>query len=214
MALQPEQPDRGGPRPCPAEGLDYVTPPYTLRHRPVLRSFHAETPFLHRGSGPDAQRRPHPLADQTLCHPRLRAGYLTACAEVMRLIRAQRMPWSVNALAVEAGFYALDEKFALPFDLEAYLRLKDEFAEDWRRTGPGRRLGQRYAFLPSPTAFGKASALKDFLARRHGILIRDASNFEGLDAALYPPCHPTTGGEPCPHRRVHGVDGRALNVIM
>lgn len=115
--------------------------------------------------------------------PGLRAGYLTACAEVMRLIRAQRMPWSVNALAVEAGFYALDEKFALPFDLEAYLRLKDEFADDWRRTGLADVWDSDTHFFLLRLRSGKASALKDFLARRHGILIRDASNFEGLDAA-------------------------------
>lgn len=117
--------------------------------------------------------------------PGLRAGYLTACAEVMRLIRAQRMPWSVNALAVEAGFYALDEKFALPFDLEAYLRLKDEFADDWRRTGLADVWDSDTHFFLLRLRSGKASALKDFLARRHGILIRDASNFEGLDAACF-----------------------------
>ena len=33
--------------------------------------------------------------------------------------------------------------------------------------------------------FGKASALKDYLAERHGILIRDASNFEGLDEHFF-----------------------------
>ena len=117
--------------------------------------------------------------------PGLRAGYLTACAEVMRLIRAQRMPWSVNALAVEAGFYALGEKFALPFDLEAYLRLKDEFADDWRRTGLTDVWDSDTHFFLLRLRSGKASALKDFLARRHGILIRDASNFEGLDAACF-----------------------------
>ena len=117
--------------------------------------------------------------------PGLRAGYLTACAEVMRLIRAQRMPGSVNALAVEAGFYALDEKFALPFDLEAYLRLKDEFADDWRRTGLADVWDSDTHFFLLRLRSGKASALKDFLARRHGILIRDASNFEGLDAACF-----------------------------
>ena len=32
---------------------------------------------------------------------------------------------------------------------------------------------------------GKAAALKDFLAVNHGILIRDASNFEGLDERFF-----------------------------
>ena len=33
--------------------------------------------------------------------------------------------------------------------------------------------------------FGKASALKDYLANEHGILIRDASNFEGLSEGFF-----------------------------
>ena len=33
--------------------------------------------------------------------------------------------------------------------------------------------------------FGKASALKEYLAEKHGILIRDASNFEGLDEHFF-----------------------------
>ncbi|MBQ7349530.1 MAG: threonine-phosphate decarboxylase, partial [Bacteroides sp.] len=33
--------------------------------------------------------------------------------------------------------------------------------------------------------FGKASALKAYLAEEHGILIRDASNFEGLDERFF-----------------------------
>ena len=32
---------------------------------------------------------------------------------------------------------------------------------------------------------GKASALKEYLAEKHGILIRDASNFEGLDERFF-----------------------------
>ena len=33
--------------------------------------------------------------------------------------------------------------------------------------------------------FGKASALKAYLAEEHGLLIRDASNFEGLDERFF-----------------------------
>ena len=32
---------------------------------------------------------------------------------------------------------------------------------------------------------GKASALKEWLADTHGLLIRDASNFEGLDEGFF-----------------------------
>ena len=32
---------------------------------------------------------------------------------------------------------------------------------------------------------GKAAALKEYLAKEHGLLIRDASNFEGLDDSFF-----------------------------
>ena len=32
---------------------------------------------------------------------------------------------------------------------------------------------------------GRADNLKEFLATHHGLLIRDASNFEGLDAGYF-----------------------------
>ena len=33
--------------------------------------------------------------------------------------------------------------------------------------------------------FGKAAALKDYLAENQGILIRDASNFDGVDEHFF-----------------------------
>ena len=33
--------------------------------------------------------------------------YITACKELLHEIRTQRMPWSVNQLAIEAGHYLL-----------------------------------------------------------------------------------------------------------
>ena len=60
--------------------------------------------------------------------PGLRIGYLTGHPEILRDIRVQRMPWSVNALAIEAGFYALEQHLSLPFDLVSYLNEKEKFA--------------------------------------------------------------------------------------
>ncbi len=117
--------------------------------------------------------------------PGLRAGFLTANEAVVRLIRAQRMPWSVNALAIEAGFYALEKRFELPLDLEAYLALKDEFVADWRRTKMVEVWDSDTHFFLLRLRMGKAVALKDFLVQRHGFLIRDASNFSGLDDSYF-----------------------------
>ena len=43
----------------------------------------------------------------------------------------------------------------------------------------------RTHFFLCRLAKGRAAQLKDYLAREHGILIRDASNFEGLDAGHF-----------------------------
>src|SRR3712207_9051816 len=47
----------------------------------------------------------------------------------------------------------------------------------------------RSPLFPYTTLFrsriGKASALKEYLAGEHGMLIRDASNFEGLDERFF-----------------------------
>ena len=100
-------------------------------------------------------------------------------------IRCVRMPWSVNALAMEAAIFLvrheadfrpdtgflLEERERVAARLEA-LRL----AEVWP--------GQTH-FLLARLRMGVASALKGYLLREHGILIRDAGNFEGLDGRYF-----------------------------
>ena len=115
--------------------------------------------------------------------PGLRLGYITADSGLIRRIRAQRMPWSVNALAIEAGLYIVSHPD--PFCIEAYLsearRLRDAL-----RSIPGIEAGESDThFMLCRIAGRKASSLKEWLASEHGILIRDASNFEGLDESHF-----------------------------
>ena len=117
--------------------------------------------------------------------PGLRLGYMTGSPTLLAHIRNFRMPWSVNALAIEAGLYLCAHPEMAPIDLPALL------AET-------RRLRERLNTLPGLTAeptqthfflcrlaTHRASDLKQWLADRHGLLIRDASNFEGLDAGAF-----------------------------
>lgn len=117
--------------------------------------------------------------------PGLRLGYLTAHPHLLERIRAVRMPWSVNALAIEAGLFLTEHPDTAPIDLPAL------FAETQRLRAaldalPG--LGT----CPTQTHFflchlekGSAADLKHWLAECRGILIRDASNFEGLGAGHF-----------------------------
>jgi threonine-phosphate decarboxylase len=117
--------------------------------------------------------------------PGLRLGYVTAHPDLIGRIRAVRMPWSVNALAIEAGLFLCAHPDTAPIDLPALLAETE-------------RLRMRLNALPGLTAEptqthfflcrleeGRAADLKQWLADTHGLLIRDASNFEGLDAGCF-----------------------------
>ena len=109
--------------------------------------------------------------------PGLRLGYITAHESLTAKIRQYLRPWSVSALALEAG------KFLLQHD---ELICKPDLQE-------AKRLAKRLEELPdievTPTQTNfmlcrmkqhTAAELKDYLAGEHRMLIRDASNFRSL----------------------------------
>ncbi|MBQ9397052.1 MAG: pyridoxal phosphate-dependent class II aminotransferase [Bacteroidales bacterium] len=117
--------------------------------------------------------------------PGIRLGYITANPQLVERIRAVRMPWSVNAMAIEAGLYLCDHPDTAPIDLPALLRETQRlrYALD---SLPG------LSALPTRTHFflcrldrGRAASLKEWLAEEHGLLIRDAANFEELDERYF-----------------------------
>ena len=144
--------------------------------------FFTQEPVL---SAAEAARFPNVLQLHSMTKryaiPGLRLGYITGNPQILERIRQMRMPWSVNALAIEAGLYLCARPETAPIDIPALL------AETCR-------LRERLDALPGldtePTGThfficrlkeGRADDLKQWLACEHGILIRDASNFEGLD---------------------------------
>ncbi|SFK41452.1 pyridoxal phosphate-dependent aminotransferase [Proteiniphilum acetatigenes] len=112
--------------------------------------------------------------------PGLRLGYIIAGQQVIDVIRSLRPPWSVNALALAAGSFIMENRDRL---LPDAVSLCAESA----------RLQQEISALPqfevtaSPSNFflvkmkeRTAAELKYFLIDNFGLLIRDASNFRGL----------------------------------
>ena len=108
--------------------------------------------------------------------PGLRLGYITAHESLTAAIRHHLRPWSVSALAIEAGKFLLchDELVCHP-DLVEAQRLRQQLLD----------IG--IDVMPTQTNFMlcrmeglDASALKNYLAYHHRMLIRDASNFRGL----------------------------------
>ena len=113
--------------------------------------------------------------------PGLRIGYLVASPEITAMVNKYIIPWSVNAIALEASKYILihPAQFTLPI-------------RKWQRE-TGELIYQLNKFdnlevIPTSTTFflvrlkkGTAAELKKYLWDNYGILIRDASNFRGLD---------------------------------
>lgn len=132
----------------------------------------------------DTTSRPNLILARSLTKvlgiPGLRLGYLVAPLSHHAALTHARQPWAVNSLALEAGLFHLAHAadFALPLDdLLAHTRTLFSAIN----TLPG------YEAQPSATHFflvtlrrGTASALKQYLVTKHGMLVRDASNFRGL----------------------------------
>ncbi len=117
--------------------------------------------------------------------PGIRLGYLVGHPEIVDRLSSFRQPWSVNTLAQEAGIYLLDHYNEL-FPDAALLSRQSQDLQAKLSSLPGLEV------KASPCHFfllrlrqGRASDLKRFLLEQHGILIRDAANFRGLDASYF-----------------------------
>ncbi len=117
--------------------------------------------------------------------PGLRLGYVTAAPQLLERVRAVRMPWSVNALAIEAGLFLCDHPETAPIDLPSLLAETQRLRAQLNALpGLTAEPTQTHFFL-CRLATGRACDLKQWLAEKHGILIRDAANFESLDAGCF-----------------------------
>lgn len=117
--------------------------------------------------------------------PGLRLGYITACEELLHEIRVQRMPWSVNQLAIEAGHYLLRFSAEYDIDISLLLKEKERLAQSLLSLGGMEIWPSDTHYMLVQLRMGKAAALKEYLATEQGILIRDASNFEGLNEHFF-----------------------------
>jgi len=111
--------------------------------------------------------------------PGLRLGYITAHASLTAHLRQFLRPWSVSVLAIEAGKFLLrnDDELRCTPDLNEAQRLRDELQQI---DGIFTQETQTNFILAQFESRHTAAELKDYLARQHHLLIRDASNFKGL----------------------------------
>ena len=117
--------------------------------------------------------------------PGLRLGYVTGAPHLLHRLRTNRMPWSVNQLAIEAGHYLLRHAGEYHVDISLLLKEKDRLAEALLAIGGMEVWASDTHYMLVQLRMGRAAALKEYLAGECGILIRDASNFEGLNEHFF-----------------------------
>lgn len=111
--------------------------------------------------------------------PGLRLGYIIASERLIERIREYRMPWSVNALAIEAGHYLLAHHHEYKIPLGLLICERRRMERELQAMGITTHRSDSHMLL-CRLPHGTAAALKNHLIREHGILIRDASNFNSL----------------------------------
>ncbi len=117
---------------------------------------------------------------KTYAIPGLRLGYILSSEAVINNILPSKMPWSVNALAIEAGLFIAQhrEEMALPVSTLTWDAL--ELISALNNIGNISIRKTHTNFFLCQTSKGTAAELKLFLLQTEGLLIRDASNFKSL----------------------------------
>lgn len=118
--------------------------------------------------------------------PGLRLGYVIASEILATRLRNFQQPWSVNALAQEAGVFLLNTKTSL--DVKLISQLSIDLQHEINQLGTFSVVPSKAPFFLIEITHGTAATLKQFLLDEFGILIRDASNFRGLNDRYFRIC--------------------------
>jgi len=116
--------------------------------------------------------------------PGLRLGYIAAHAGLINKVKQFKLPWSVNAIALETGKFIFDNYLDIQLPVRDLLDDKKSFINSLMET-PVEVLTSHTHFFLVELLNGEASTLKQYLIKNYGILIRDASNFRGLGAGHF-----------------------------
>ncbi|MBQ6377850.1 MAG: pyridoxal phosphate-dependent class II aminotransferase [Prevotella sp.] len=115
------------------------------------------------------------------CIPGLRLGYVFSSPIIIDRLRQIRQPWTVNAMAIEAGKYLVENDPKMIPDLEAYLAEAVRLYQELSAIEGLMVMDTATNFMLVNIDVGDTTELKKWLIDNYGILIRDASNFQGLD---------------------------------
>jgi len=118
--------------------------------------------------------------------PGLRLGYLCGPQEEIKILTQKGDPWRVNALAQRAGVYCLAAEGYLEESLALIQREREYLIKELKEIGGLRVFPGEANFLllkGEKEGFSSGELWRKLASR--GILIRDASNYPGLDRRFF-----------------------------
>lgn len=115
------------------------------------------------------------------CIPGLRLGYMFASPIIIERLKQLRQPWTVNAMAIEAGKFLVKNDPKMIPDLPGYLAEAQRLHQNLSDVEGLMVMKSEANFMLVNIDEGNTPELKKWLIDNYGILIRDASNFRGLD---------------------------------
>jgi len=122
---------------------------------------------------------------KTFAIPGIRLGYILTNKILQEGFVTCKMPWSVNTLAIEAGSFILDNYDILLPDTKELLIQAKKLRLKLSKIEKLQLVESNCNYVLVKLKTGKSADLKAFLIQEYGILIRDASNFRGLDSTYF-----------------------------
>ena len=115
------------------------------------------------------------------CIPGLRLGYVVASPIIIDRLKHIRQPWTINAMAIESGKFLIQNDVKMIPDLKGYLAEAQRLHQNLSAIEGLMVMKTDTNFMLVNIDEGNTFELKKWLIDNYGILIRDASNFRGLD---------------------------------
>ena len=165
-----------------------------------LISNHPETLFIVDEAYTDFTRSPQSLIHyigklpnlasvhsftKTFAIPGIRTGFIAAADDIIKKTTRYKAPWSVNTIALHTTTFILDHYDSLLPHVGPLLDECDWLKEAITAIGGFEVIPSNTQYFLVKTSYGTASTLKQYLVQEAGCLIRDASNFRGLDERYF-----------------------------
>ncbi len=113
--------------------------------------------------------------------PGLRVGYIIAPKTITQKIAKYFVPWTIDALAIEAAKFILIHPAQFTLPIRKWQRNTDDLVAALQRLDGLEVLPTSSTFFLMKLRNEKAADLKEYLMNEHKILVRNASKFRGLD---------------------------------